>query len=376
MYKRRGKYRNSFTIGTALLLILALLITGTFALLINSLTAGTSNVVPAGGRLHNDFEVMGTNFGESKWQQGVSANKNVYLENFEDTTGQNRDIFVRLRLYEYLEVGPGARLQPGDRGYDERNAKSVIPGAKREDVRTWSPRLPGTGDASDLFRMYWTWEMGGEKIYMPTFNRDPMSKEVDTKGDAISLQRLQNGEVRNTTLPDQLHAYPEEAGLLDYFEINNRHTAQLKYWDGSGHRISPGPVTFAARKTHNAKIIPMTAWDKQIDNVWVMDDDGWFYWAAPLAPQTATGLLLRSITLNSRINGEWYYAVHVEAQVATGDDWQTVFYTDPAHKPSARAEELMKIITFVPDPNPVLSLFALSRSEAKRYRSARGVLPV
>ena len=336
MKQRNTDYNRGFAAVIALLLVLAILISSTYALLMSSQPVGLSSFVPAGGRLHDDFEVVGQNFGAREWQQGTCANKNIYVENFEDSTGQ--DIFVRLRLYEYMEIG----VDP----------LPLIAGANREDPATWSPRVPGSDMASDLFRSYWSWDMGGQKTYMPTFNRNPMSREPDIKGDAESPQSLQSGEMPNTTRPGGAHAYAAEAGLLNFFETNRTHTAQMKHWSAGNHAITPYTVTHAARQTLDARIVRMADWDKTPDAVWVIDEDGWTYWAAPLAPQTATGLLLNRITLVESPSEEWYYAIYVEAQVATADDWQIVFTADPEKAPSPDGEELMNIITAKPDENP------------------------
>ena len=350
MKKRNGSYRRGFAAIIALLLVFAILISGTYALQMGSLTADAGGSAPATGRLHNDFEVMGSNFGEREWQQGMRSNKNVYVENFADSAGQ--DIFVRLRLYEYMEIGAGAQLSPDDAGFAGRSARPLSTGAARENPATWSPRVPGAGSASDLFRDYWHWDMGGQKSYMPTFNRDPMSREPDIKGDTVSPQSLQFGELPNTTRPGGAYTYAASAGLRNFFETNRTHTAQMKYWDASGHAITPYTVTHTARRTLDSRIVRMADWSKTPDNVWVIDADGWAYWAAPLSPETATGLLLDAITLIGEPSAEWYYAIYVEAQMATADDWKTVFTADPEKVPSPDGEELMNIITAKPDDNP------------------------
>ena len=146
----------------AVVLTAAILLGGTFAwqnlgdAAINQ-AAGKTN--PAGGRLHDDYEVVGENNGEEEWTDGLTANKDVYVENYE-AAPNGRDIFIRLKLYEYMEIGPGATLPPeyeadgvtpaGD--YADRAALPLIPGSDREDVSTWSPRVPGVDFASDQFR--------------------------------------------------------------------------------------------------------------------------------------------------------------------------------------------------------------------------------
>ena len=51
---------------------------------------------------------------------------------------------------------------------------------------------------------------------------------------------------------------------------------------------------------------------------WVYDSDAWAYWAEPLAPGEATGLLLDGIERQTMMT-ELYYAIHVTAQFSTVD---------------------------------------------------------
>lgn len=187
---------------------------------------------------------------------------------------------------------------------------------------------------------------------MPTFNRDPMSLEADVKGDGICANALQPNEIVNTTHRGEKHEYPKEAGLKDFFESNVTHTAQMKYWDLSGHVATSYTVSHTARKTLDAQIVQMEDWDKTPANVWVIDGDGWIYWAAPLEPETATGLLLDSIILIENPSEEWFYSIYTEAQLATADDWKIMFYLEEDKVPSPKGEELMNIITAKPDENP------------------------
>ena len=350
-----SKHSRRIAVIIAFLLIIALLFTGTYAwqsISQYALNQMIGRAVPAGGRLHDDFQVMGDNYGEKQWQKGVVANKDIYVENFESEYA--RDIFVRVKLYEYMEIGQGANLHPGDVGYPIREAISLIPAAKREDVTTWSPRLPGDNENSNLFREYWTWEMGGDKVYMPTFNKDPFSKESDVKGSAMDPQALSPGEVINATNPGGNAPYPDEAGGHDYFLTTQTKEAQEKYWHwalnngNGGHALSSTNETHNARSTLGATIVKMADWNGSIGNYWVLDEDGWCYWAAPLTPQTATGLLLSGIILNKAPDLTWYYAIHVEAQMATVDEVNSAFYDDSAQTPTDEAKNLLDIITNAP----------------------------
>ena len=356
----------------AFFLILAILTTGTFAwqsVSQQALNQAIGVPGPAGGRLHHSFQVMGPNFGETagatttelQWRAGVSADKAVYVENFEHLANYGRDIFLRVRLYEYMEFGEGARLHPGETGFDDRLASSMIPGADREDVRTWTPRLPGPDpEGSDLFRAYWDWHMGGQTYFIPTFNRDPMSRETDVRGDAFDPQPLQAGESQNTSHRGQSHGYPLQAGLNNFFTADSYHYALEKTWDASanqgagGHTIATYTTRHDAQLTLNAQVVTMEYWLNQLNaqagHFWVWDEDGWFYWAMPLPPQQATGLIVNSITLRQSSTQQWFYGIFVDAEMAIANQWHKDapgygWFHDAEKAPTENAVHLLSRIT-------------------------------
>ena len=330
--KRKSTTRRFAAVMTIMLAI-ALILTGTYAwqsISQQALNQSIGAATPAGGRLHDDMEVMGLNFGENEWGQGSIANKDVYVENYESEQ-RGRDIFVRVRLYEYMEIGDGAKLHPGDVGFDTRAAESIVFGADREDVSTWAPRLPGDDAISDLFRSHFEWSQGGQKWYMPTFNQDNFSLESDVKGDAVDPHVILSDETVNSTRRGEDHEYPAGAGLHDFFEVNTTHSGLLKTFDpganaGLGARVvGTSSVEHTAQQTLNATVVRIEDWDEEISNVWVLDSDGWAYWAAPLESDTATGLLLNSIKLINAPELEWYYSIFVDAEMATISEVRLAF---------------------------------------------------
>jgi len=77
-----------------------------------------------------------------------------------------------------------------------------------------------------------------------------------------------------------------------------------------------------ARRTLMADVVTMAQWisdGKTIGNYWVIDSDGWAYWASPLHPNDATGLLLNSVNLVSAPGEDYFYGINVIAQMATKD---------------------------------------------------------
>ena len=87
------KKRRVLKSGIAVLLVIAIALTGTYAW--QSISQEALNEVEGGsnpgGRLHDDFD---------------GRNKDIYVENFSET----ESIFARIRLDEYMEIGPSSKF--------------------------------------------------------------------------------------------------------------------------------------------------------------------------------------------------------------------------------------------------------------------------
>ena len=289
---------------TAVSVSAAILLTGTFAWQSISQQAlnETMNAVNPGARLHDDFD---------------GRNKDVYVENFTDPDDGGVPVYARVRLDEYMEIGPGAGEQDGN------TAESLVVGGELNDVTTWKTHIPGNtiedGALDDPFHEYWSWRTGGSTIYMPTFNKNKDSLKADV-----------NGTYEGNTPDDTIH-------YDDYVEytLGQRLTGNAVYDnddndddEGEG-AIDPDNIT-TVEETHTAAntltgtTITMQQWldmGAPVGPFWVYDTDGWAYWAQPIQPGTATGLLLDGITLQKEPDEDWYYGINVVGQFATVGDW-------------------------------------------------------
>lgn len=306
-----SKNKKTAAAATAAVLGLAILLTGTFAWQSISQTAlnekdGEGN---PGGRLHDDFN---------------GKNKDVYVENFTDPDDENSmPIFARVRLDEYMEIGTGA----GNPEAEGRDALTIIgkEGAKLGDKNTWLTHVPGFIDdeaaskAHNELHNYWEWEMGGNTVYMPTFNKDKDSLESDINGTYAGT----DGDRTTGTKYDDYVEY----------KLGDTKEGTAVYSDNMTET-----ETHTATNTKDAKVITMSEWlelpeENQTGDFWVYDVDGWAYWANPIQPGTATGPLLNEITMKNQPDTEWYYAINAVGQFATAGDWgdndkKTGFYED------------------------------------------------
>ena len=227
---------------------------------------GQERLKAPGGTLHNDY-VEGEPY------------RDIYIENW-----GTEPMIVRIRLAEYMEIGPGAG---NVNGLDNNQAVSLVSGAALNDVETWTP-FNGNLDDIDIrhansdnksFRDYWRWTMGGQKFYFPA--------------------------------PLELRGTVDENGV-DFVSTRSPAFISGSALDLAAQTISP-----------DAEVKTMAQWVSEgepVGNFWVVDTDGFSYWAAPLEPREATSLLLHKVELIENPTYDYFYGIHVDGQMATIDD--------------------------------------------------------
>ncbi|MDR1001553.1 MAG: hypothetical protein LBL96_12295 [Clostridiales bacterium] len=215
-----------------------------------------------GGTLHNDFD---------------APNKDLYVENWSDS-----DSLVRIRLSEYMELGEGAGTRD-DEGANQ--AASIVYGANINDTGTWSYHVASVDQSvnsppENAFSTYWNWRMGGQKYYYPV-SPSKRGAMVDGAGYVDSES-------------------PEGLGASDVNE------------EGVHTELTP-----------NARVVSMDDWigmNYPVGDYWVIDSDGWIYWANIVFGGKSTGLLIDKIELIENINQPYYYGININAQIASVDN--------------------------------------------------------
>ncbi len=314
---------------------------GTFAWQSISQTAlnETMDTINPGGRLHDDFN---------------GKNKDVYVENFTEGEGATT-IYARVRLDEYMEIGVAGGA-----------ATPLVAETSRDDVTTWTTRLPGTENMTEdtTFGAYWDWSMGGQTTYMPTFNMNKDSLKADI-----------NGTYDGTSDADDVHyddyvdySLPENATKTDD-EIYDADTNDVDEADPieSTNITTVADQEHTVKQTGTAAVITMQQWIEEYDMApgayWVWDTDGWAYWAQGIEPGEATGLLLDEIVQSNPPSDSWYYGINVVGQFVTADDIGflngTGFYDESAGAaPTANAELLLETITGTNIPSSKVTVTA------------------
>lgn len=292
MVKRKNKKkRKVFETIVAVMLMIAIALVGTYAW--QSISQEALNEVDGeangGGRLHDDFD---------------GRNKDIYVENF----NENTPIFARIRLDEYMEIGPDAGI---NRNASSRDATPVVSGADINDKSTWKTHVPTYTDCEPI-HSYWSWKMGGETVYMPTFNKNKDSLAPDLNGTYDKNFKDYTKYVLGDTKTDDAF-YDADENKIDEGTAGVENVNFTK--KNEEHQ---------AKKTLNSTVITMEEWMAQgapTGPYWVYDTDGWAYWAQAIQPGEATGLLLDGITLTNQPSDRWYYAINAVAQFATAGDW-------------------------------------------------------
>ena len=194
-------------------------------------------------------------------REGVNGfhEKDVYAEN----TGKVPTI-VRIRFEEFFQVGNNVLT------YDKEGNLSKI-----NNKDTWQPRLFSTVPTATDEMYHHFWDMSGnEKIYLRGVTelgwKDYSGETVGSVGP--------NGQQFNNTMP------------------------------------SSAVITMAEYMTNRAVYDAALA-----DGCWILDTDGWCYWSKMLMPDTATNLLLDSVTLNRLNHPEENYAYFINVKLETSN---------------------------------------------------------
>lgn len=325
--------RKKITSVLALGLSVVLLFGGTFAWqslnqeALNEIRGGTN----PGGRLHDDFNNVSFDTdknGVAKYKT-KTYDKDVYVENFTSALDDGVQIFARVRLDEYMEIGPGAGTNRADKQVEVLGLSVDGTPSQLNRRSTWTTRRPG--DTNSAFQKYWIWTMnGGQTTYMPTFNKNKDSLAADINGtfgaafaDYVDYTQLDNVVKEGWAIYDNDNNDDDELQDADLSAIIAGTQDITAYKD----YIRTSKETHAVAETIKGTVITMDEWldpngkDQEIGSYWVWDDDGWAYWAAPILPQTATGLLLDQVARTDVIieSTEWYYGINVVAQFITAD---------------------------------------------------------
>lgn len=328
MHKKRSKYFRPLAAVGAAALAATLVLGGTMAWQSMNQVVRNENTHPvnAGGRLHDDFN---------------GTNKDVYAENFGDS-----ELIVRVRLDEFMETGADA----GKENPETNSSRTPLDsGASFDKPETWKTYIMG-GELGNSHK-YLTFKLGGQTTYLPTFNKNKDSLKADVNG------TYQGGDDGQHFSDYKTYTVGTGVSGTEEYSISNGPAGGTR--DDGKNIITLADQKHYPQLSGNAEVISMDTWkakgdDEKMGAFWVYDKDGWAYWAEPLLPATATGLLLDEVKMTTIPDQDWYYAINVVAQFATVTDIGTAnvdgggtgFYdTDKGKAPSEDAKKLLEMLS-------------------------------
>lgn len=314
------KHKASVGVASVAVLAVVAVTTGTFAWQNMTQRGLNENVIDQnyGGRIHDDWN---------------GTSKDIYAENFSESQEEGTKgttLYVRIRLDEYMETGldAGKEAETDEEGnVSKRRVKLLVRENEGVEVSyenpdTWITRKPEDTEENNPFVKYWEWIYGGSTIYMPTFNKDSESLDIDVNGTYEGLAGTDKhyddyvsyteGEAKTAIA---YYSHVEDAEAVDETEESVEEST-----DANGTKEE----THYAKST--ATMMTMNEWTEKgcpIGNYWVWDSDGWYYWAMPLYPGETTGLLLDTVRPTVYMGERTYYGVHVVGQFASEGDWGT-----------------------------------------------------
>jgi len=234
--------------------VLTLIATGTYAWTnLNSQKTnewfgnGNAGTGP-GGTLHDDHN-------------DNEDNKDVYVENWGD-----EDLFVRVRLTEYMEAGQGAGLKSVSTDpiiHNPLNLSAALGSEGDIDhLNSWRDiwqRFSDPGDPAlpaPQYRLtsYWNWDMGGQKFYYPAPANARNDKSYVDQGSPDNLTAdsvNENGMKAKQTLP---------ATVLTMYQWQNAGRPIGNYWvvDRTAEHDNWGSTSVDEinRKVNNPQKVP------------------------------------------------------------------------------------------------------------------------
>jgi hypothetical protein len=254
----------------------ALAVTGTWAYtnFVQKATNELAGKSSAGVRLHDDFTTVTD-------AEPKEYNKDVYVENY-----GVHDQYVRIKLFEYWKMDKTVYPAGADPAEDKIET-------------TWSVHKPDVSGvvvspSADPAHGWWTWTMNGQIYYKFTTCKDDDPSDDQPK----DVAETDGTDCKATDVDSNpTPATGAEAGV-----------------SGQTLNAAADPITITAWKA-------LSDDDKHAYVGWVYDLDGWAYWAGPLKPGEATGLLLSAVTLTKQVEAtDFDYRIHVKLEAATSDD--------------------------------------------------------
>ena len=300
-----------------------LLLTGTFAYIdndqhkTNALRTGQNISVT----LNDDFKPP------ADWVPGTEVNKDVSVTNLATSDSA---IFVRLQFKEYLEFFPQVLIV--DSEDNPLLFATYASGAKIGQYMLWSEKPAGYD--------YTKYTVDGVD-YCLTQNSELKDgiygKPMYEKG-ALNVF----GTATKASYPAQDHSI-QKTDECDYNVTKWNGTTRvsgIKDQNGTGTSDIANYISW----TMDADVVSMADWingTRTLGDFWIIDTDGWMYWANPLEPGETTANVMDAVTLTQLPNHatDMEYYIHIDMETCTGNEFENGQWGDA----SMGAQDLIRV---------------------------------
>lgn len=294
---KRSK-KHFVMIGLAMLLIISLLLGGTYAW--KDFNQHKTNA--AQGTIGTyDVTLNDAYTPPDNWTIGQRVDKFVSVTNLKESESS---VFVRLAFKEYLETF-------GSKGY-----------------------LTGDDGNPILFATYATNDQGKQGEFMTYADAQSLGYDYGSYTvDDVTYATTKTEELRDGIYGKPMKAKGEPVvwGNIPKSELLHelQHTDECEYeaylWDQQGITNPDGkPIREVIQLIQPTPgVMMMDQWKENpvTGDFWVLDPaDGWAYWANALEPGTTTLNLLEAIALNESPGEKFEYYLHIDLQAVSADE--------------------------------------------------------
>lgn len=288
---------------TAMVLVVALLLGGTLAW--TDFLQHKDN--PMRGMSDTEVTLNDEFIPDNAFKNSTIASKKVSVTNPKDS---ENNVFIKVQFKEFLETYSATYEPIKDSDGEKVYFATWANGSKIGEYLTSDEAL-GQGLKYDVF------EVGGVEYARINFteNRngiygkvmyDPASRDnssvTDTFGSVEKATKQTHEQVDSRE--------PGESYACDY---------ETYLWDGKGieSRANTGDFVHELyfKWNQGGGVVTMAQWNaagQPLGNFWIIDADGWCYWAMPLEPGKTTGNILESLTMLGKPAGDYEYVIHVD----------------------------------------------------------------
>jgi len=278
-------------------------------------------------RLVEDFEEV------FDWKVGEDVKKEIRVANVGKAQAGYGDVYVRLQLKEFMQIGEMVFAETPERYMVARGgqAYTAASGKTYTFQDGYYVVFDSQGDAKSIFPnnnvKFLEDKVTGDKGWFIETKKGDFNgqygKHVVTAYDFGPMAPVIPGSV--FCPEDQRNHHGVKDPVTGEYNI---HSLECEYpvhtWNDPD-----GPEYRAYIKEYikwilGGDVIFMDAWDGKPAAKWILDDkdpNGWVYWGQALAPETATSNLLEKVSLINQPDGNFYYVIHTDMQSVSIDEF-------------------------------------------------------